>query len=101
VYVRLHGSRQMYASGYMPREIDAWARKVRAWRRGTEPPNARRVGPQSQRMKAGRDVYVFFDNTDVKLRAPVDARRLAETLGVGPVENVRQVLQNLGVKRAK
>ena len=31
--------------------------------------------------KGGRDVFCFFDNTDVKLRAPADARGLMERLG--------------------
>jgi uncharacterized protein YecE (DUF72 family) len=99
VYVRLHGSRQLYASGYSPREITAWAAKVRAWHRGGEPPAARRIGRKAPRAKAGRDVYVFFDNTDVKLRAPVDARRMAHELGIGPNTTASQVMRELGVKR--
>jgi len=47
----------------------------------------RRVGgPLSARpakkSRRARDVYCFFDNTDVKLRAPFDARRLMGKLGV-------------------
>jgi uncharacterized protein YecE (DUF72 family) len=95
VYVRLHGSRQLYASGYTKREIKAWAAKVRAWHQGIEPPDARRISSASPPTKAGRDVYVFFDNTDVKLRAPVDARTMAEELGIGPGETVSQVLNEL------
>ena len=98
VYVRLHGSRQLYTSGYTPREIKSWAAKVRAWCRGVEPTNARRITRQSPPAKRGRDVFVFFDNTDVKLRAPVDARRMADELGVGPEETVREVLGELDVK---
>ena len=103
VYVRLHGSRQLYASGYTPREITAWADRVRAWRRGREPADARRIGGPAEPAKRGRDVYVFFDNTDVKLRAPVDARRMAEELGIGPGDSVQEVLRELGAKprRAK
>lgn len=45
-YVRLHGSRQLYASGYTPREIRWWADRVRAWHAGAEPADARRIsGP--------------------------------------------------------
>ena len=98
VYVRLHGSRQLYASGYTPREIAAWAEKIRAWNRGTEPPNARRIGGTTKPAKNGRDVYLFFDNTDVKLRVPVDARRMAKELGIASGESVRQVLDEFGVK---
>jgi len=98
VYVRLHGSRQLYASGYSPREIKAWARKLRIWHRGAEPSTARRIGDKAPSARGGRDVYVFFDNTDVKLRAPVDARRMAEELGNAPGGTVRQVLDSLGIK---
>ena len=61
VYVRLHGSTQLYVSGYSDPELDAWATKIRRWRRT-------------------RDVYVYFDN-DAKVHAPFDARRLADRLG--------------------
>jgi uncharacterized protein YecE (DUF72 family) len=100
VYVRLHGSRQLYASGYTPREIASWAAKVRAWGRGGEPPKARRIGRQAKPAAKGRDVFVFFDNTNVKLRAPVDARRMAKELGVGPGESSSEVLAKLGVQPA-
>ena len=59
VYVRLHGSRELYASGYTDEELDEWAGRIRSWRAG------------------GRDVYVYFDN-DIKVHAPFDAIRLAE-----------------------
>jgi uncharacterized protein YecE (DUF72 family) len=98
VYLRLHGSRQLYASGYSPKEIRQWAAKVRAWHKGSEPAAARRIGKAARAAKGGRDVYVFFDNTDVKLRAPVDARRMAKELGVGPDATVLEVLDDLGVK---
>lgn len=98
VYVRLHGARKLYQSGYTPREIEAWAAKVRAWQKGSEPADARRIGGKAKPAKGGRDVYVFFDNTDVKLRAPVDARRMAKALGIGPGEAPARVLRELGVK---
>ena len=99
VYVRLHGSRQLYASGYTPREIEAWTAKVRAWHKGTEPDNARRICGKAKPAPKGRDVFVFFDNTDIKLRAPVDARRMAKLLGIGPRETAGQVVTELGIKR--
>jgi uncharacterized protein YecE (DUF72 family) len=98
VYVRLHGSRRLYVSGYTPREIEAWARRIAAWRAGGEPEDARRIAEPAPSAPRGRDVFVFFDNTDVKLRAPVDARRMAERLGVGPDESKRTVLRALEVR---
>jgi uncharacterized protein YecE (DUF72 family) len=99
VYVRLHGSRQLYISGYTPREISAWSAKIQAWHKGSEPPDTRRIGGNAKPRKSGRDVYVFFfDNTDVKLRAPVDARRMAKQLKIGPDHTPSQVLKDIGIK---
>ena len=63
VYVRLHGSTQIYVSGYTDAELETWATKVRTWRKGSK----------------GRDVYVYFDN-DAKVHAPFDALRLSGRL---------------------
>jgi uncharacterized protein YecE (DUF72 family) len=62
VYVRLHGDRQLYASGYGDAALDAWAARVEGWRR------------------RGLDVFVYFDN-DMKGYAPHDAMRLIARLG--------------------
>lgn len=67
VYMRLHGDKELYKSGYSDRALERWAQRIRAWHR-----------PRSARP---RDVYCYFDNTDVKLRAPVDARTLMRKLG--------------------
>jgi uncharacterized protein YecE (DUF72 family) len=80
VYVRLHGETELYASGYDDDSLDAWATRVRAWRRGGEPRGARRIAKErAVRVPGGRDVYVYFDN-DAKVRAPFDAMRLARRL---------------------
>lgn len=81
VYCRLHGSRQLYVSGYDSDDLDIWAERIRAWVAGREPQNAHRVTPPTRPKAGGRDVYVYFDN-DVKVRAPFDAISLAEKLGV-------------------
>jgi uncharacterized protein YecE (DUF72 family) len=96
VYVRLHGSRRLYQSGYRPREIDAWAERIEAWRDGREPPDAKLIAPSLGAAPEGRDVFVFFDNTDVKLRAPVDARRMAVRLGVAPSGTPARIARALG-----
>lgn len=101
IYVRLHGSRQMYVSGYTPPEIKAWASRIRTWHRGAEPKDARRIGDRAPRAKTGRDVFTFFDNTDVKQRSPVDARGLAIELGIEPPLTADEVLKELGVKKRK
>jgi uncharacterized protein YecE (DUF72 family) len=83
VYVRLHGDKQLYVSGYDRRSLDRWAERVAAWRDGREPDDAVLAAPGiPPRPRAGRDVYVYFDN-DVKVRAPFDAMNLAARLGQG------------------
>ncbi|HVX14925.1 MAG TPA: DUF72 domain-containing protein [Pirellulales bacterium] len=98
VYARLHGSREMYISGYAPEEITAWAAKVRTWHAGDEPADVRRVGAPAPKAPNGRDVFVFFDNTDVKQRAPVDARQMMEELGIASDQTIDQVLAELPIQ---
>ena len=64
VYLRLHGSTQLYVSGYDDHELRSWAARVRRWR-----------------SRGARDAYVYFDN-DAKVHAPHDASRLARMLGL-------------------
>jgi uncharacterized protein YecE (DUF72 family) len=83
VYVRLHGSVELYVSGYDDPGLDCWAGRVRAWAAGGSLADARAVGPPAEYDPAGRDVYVYFDN-DVKVRAPFDAMGLATRVGAAP-----------------
>jgi uncharacterized protein YecE (DUF72 family) len=84
IYVRLHGDEELYVSGYTPAALAEWERKIRAWHHGENPAGTQRLGPPAPPHKAGRGVYVYFDN-DVKVRAPYDAMTLAHRLGIGPV----------------
>lgn len=63
-YVRLHGDRELYTSGYGDDALDRWAEKCRAWSRD-------------------QDVFVYFDN-DAKGFAPHDAVRLIERVVTEP-----------------
>jgi uncharacterized protein YecE (DUF72 family) len=80
-YVRLHGDKRLYVSGYGAASLDAWASRIERFRRG------------------GRDVYVYFDN-DVKVRAPFDAMNLAARFGHGdPVTFPRKLHRAAEAKR--
>ncbi len=79
VYIRLHGAEELYASGYTAEELDWWAERIRAWRDGGEPADARRITDDPPPGRKGRNVYVYFDN-DARGHAPFDAMRLAERL---------------------
>jgi uncharacterized protein YecE (DUF72 family) len=77
VYCRLHGSEELYASGYDGKSLDQWAARVAAWARGGEPADAEHASNEPAPKRAARDVYVYFDN-DAKVRAPVDAQGLID-----------------------
>lgn len=80
VYCRLHGSEELYRSGYDDKALDRWAARVQAWTKGREMQDGEFAGDPADSKPAPRDVFLFFDNTD-KRQAPLDARRLMEKLG--------------------
>ena len=82
MYLRLHGDKQLYASGYTEAALDRWALRIRAWSTGAEPSDAKRISQTPVLQRASRDVYCYFDN-DIKVKAPFDAKRLIEKLGLG------------------
>jgi uncharacterized protein YecE (DUF72 family) len=77
IYCRLHGSEQLYASGYDAKAIKGWAKRVAAWAQGSEAPDGKRASDRPAQKRARRDVFVYFDN-DAKVRAPFDAQALVE-----------------------
>jgi len=81
VYLRLHGEKELYASGYTEAALDRWAARIRAWSEGGEPEDARRISQAPAPRRAKRDVYCYFDN-DIKVKAPFDAKRLIGKLGL-------------------
>jgi uncharacterized protein YecE (DUF72 family) len=58
-YLRLHGSKALYASEYSENELKQWAAKIKSW---------------------GKDTYIYFDN-DHRAYAPKNASRLRRLLG--------------------
>jgi uncharacterized protein YecE (DUF72 family) len=77
VYCRLHGSKELYASGYEAGDLDVWARRVVAWAGGGEVDDGRKASNRNASKRQRRDVYVYFDN-DMKVRAPFDAAQLRD-----------------------
>lgn len=78
VYCRLHGSEQLYVSGYSDKEIEWWANRIHHWRKGRQPGDAELVS--NRKSTAGkRDVFIYFDN-DAKVHAPFNARTLFKKL---------------------
>jgi len=83
LYLRLHGSEELYASGYSESALRNWAARIAAWRAGAQPADAKLIDPQTRPPRRPRDVYVYFDN-DAKVRAPYDAQSLAAKLAALP-----------------
>lgn len=81
VYCRLHGSKELYRSGYDAAELDRWAARIAAWAGGKPMTDGEFAGDRTAKARR-RDVFVYFDNTD-KLRAPDDAQALMGRLDVG------------------
>ncbi|WP_426208755.1 DUF72 domain-containing protein [Massilia sp. TWP1-3-3] len=79
MYLRLHGDKELYASGYSDEALDRWAERSGAWSAGAQPDDARLISGKAGPKKASRDVFCYFDN-DVKVRALFDAQRLIEKL---------------------
>jgi uncharacterized protein YecE (DUF72 family) len=79
LYLRLHGSEELYASGYSPAALDGWAARIRSWSAGREPRDRKTISRERPPKRAARDVYCYFDN-DAKVRAPFDAQALAARL---------------------
>ena len=77
VYCRLHGSEQLYTSGYDAPALHQWAHRVIAWSRGAEADDGRKASSKPGPKRAKRDVFVYFDN-DAKVRAPFDAAELSK-----------------------
>ncbi len=93
VYLRLHGDKHLYQSGYSDRALERWAEKIRAWNVGKDV-DGTKIAP-GRPPRQPRDVYCYFDNTDVKLRAPVDARALMRKLGLAGNERRGRVVREL------
>jgi len=81
MYLRLHGDKKIYASGYTDATLDRWQRRIRQWAGGGQPRDATLAVSAKAPPRKGRDVYAYFDN-DVKVRAPFDADRLMQMVGL-------------------
>jgi uncharacterized protein YecE (DUF72 family) len=80
VYIRLHGGKKLYVSGYNDRALDWWANRIQLWRTNKQPRDAKTITHAKAWVK-NLDVFVYFDN-DAKVHAPFDAQRLTARLGV-------------------
>ena len=81
VYIRLHGDKELYTSGYDDEALDRWQQRIQTWSNGRQVRDARLIGTSQGPARKERDIFCYFDN-DVKVRAPYDARTLLGKLGL-------------------
>jgi uncharacterized protein YecE (DUF72 family) len=87
IYLRLHGDKELYSSGYSNKALNRWVERIQTWHRGEQVADAHLVSVKAKSGKTTtnataaheRAIYCYFDN-DVKVRAPFDARQLLKKL---------------------
>jgi uncharacterized protein YecE (DUF72 family) len=80
VYARLMGTRSSSPTGYPPKELQAWAKRARAWASGGEPDDLPHVDSTPIAPAVHRDVFVYFIS-GAKERNPAAAQALLQLLG--------------------
>jgi uncharacterized protein YecE (DUF72 family) len=80
IYARLQGGKDAIPTAYPPKEIDAWAGRLKSWAQGKEPGDLPRVETTpAAKATAARDVFVYVIH-EGKIRAPAGAMALIERL---------------------
>ena len=76
VYARLQKGNDDIKTGYPPKQLDAWAKRLQLWAEGSEPDDLPRVDKPSAK-KTPRDVFAYVIH-EGKVRAPAGAMELIE-----------------------
>jgi uncharacterized protein YecE (DUF72 family) len=76
VYARLQKGNDDIKTCYPPKQLDAWAKRLRLWAGGGEPDDLPRVDPAKPK-KIQRDVFAYVIH-EGKVRAPAGAMELIE-----------------------
>lgn len=79
VYARLQQGEDTIPTAYPPKELDAWAKRLRTWADGKEPADLPRVDAKHKTKVAPRDVFAYVIH-EGKVRAPAAAMALIERL---------------------
>ena len=80
IYARLQKGEDKIPTAYPPKELDAWAERLRLWAQGKSPQDLPHVDAASAAPTAGpRDVFAYVIH-EGKIRAPAAAMALIERL---------------------
>jgi len=78
IYARLQRGSDAIATGYPPKELDAWAKRAQTWAAGGAPADLPSIDAKPAK-KAARDVFLYVIH-EGKVRAPAAAMALIERL---------------------
>lgn len=76
VYARLQKGEESVATGYPPKALDAWAKRLAAWAKGGEPADLPKID-KAKPAQQPRDVFAYVIH-EAKVRAPAAAMALIE-----------------------
>jgi len=79
VYARLQRGKDTVPTAYPPKDIAAWAARLKAWAQGQVPDELPRVDPKHKSNSVPRDVFAYVIH-EGKIRAPAGAMALIERL---------------------
>jgi len=82
VYARLQRGQDTVPTAYPPKEIGAWAARLKSWAHGKTPEDLPRIDPAAPAKPAPRDVFAYVIH-EGKVRAPAGAMALIERLTAG------------------
>jgi len=79
VYARLQRGEDTVPGAYPPKQLDAWAERLRTWAQGKAPADLPLVDPAHKPKAAPREVFAYVIH-EGKIRAPAGAMALIERL---------------------
>jgi len=79
VYLRLQKGKDTIATGYPPKDLDAWAQRLRSLAMGRVPQDLPQLDVKNAPKPAPRDVFAYVIH-EGKVRAPAAAMELLERL---------------------
>jgi uncharacterized protein YecE (DUF72 family) len=79
VYARLQKGKDTVKTGYPPKALEAWAKRLESWAGGGEPADLRKI-TKTKPTRQPRDVFVYVIH-EGKVRAPAAAMELIKRLG--------------------
>ena len=79
IYARLQKGQDAIPTAYPPKELDAWAKRLRLWAEGKSPQDLPHIDAGSTPTAAPRDVFAYVIH-EGKIRAPAAAMALIERL---------------------